>query len=80
MSRVRELAELIARPKDGRTCCVCKGTGVSKVQGRAGTHVGTCAYCGGRGSLNGEYKAMELIQIVEPAAIELAELILGEAK
>lgn len=76
MSRVRELAELIARPKDGRRCCVCEGAKTVQIAGSPMK----CWQCAGEGKLSGKYLAMERQRIVEPAAIELAELILGATK
>ena len=76
MPRIHDLAELIARPKDGRPCCICEGTGLIKISGSPLK----CWQCGGNKTLTGPYTAMERQRIVEPAAIELAELILGATK
>lgn len=81
MSRIHDLAELILRPKDGRKCCVCDGTGTSRVVRTGNTTIPiTCAYCAGRADMSGPYTAIERLMIVEPAALELAELVLKESK
>jgi len=76
MSRVRELAELIARPKNGRKCCSCEGTGMRRVVIQGTPISGTCHTCAGKGELSGPHRAWEKIDVLEPAAIELAEIIL----
>ncbi len=80
MSRIHDLAVLIARPKDGRKCCVCDGTGSGIVRSAHTTIPVRCAYCAGRGENTGPYTAMERLNIVEPAAVEMAELVLKEIK
>lgn len=80
MSRIHDLAELILRPKDGRKCCVCYGTGVSGVVRSGNTTTPMrCPYCAGRGTNTGPYSASERLWIVEPAGLELAELVLKES-
>lgn len=81
MSRIHDLAELIARPKDGRKCCVCLGTGVSGVARSGNTTTPLkCAFCAGRGHMAGPYTSIEKIYVVDPAAVKLAELVLKEIK
>ncbi len=81
MSRIRDLAELIARPKDGRKCCACHGTGTSRVVRTGNTTIPImCAYCAGRADMTGPFTAIERLMILEPAALELAELVLQESK